>query len=130
MSGSANAVQRAIWERLAGDPALTALLGADGVIDRRVTGKAMPYVVLSEIATADLGAEIDEHRVTVEVWSDASGRREAQTIAAHLRAALDGADLALADCALVGLAFESSRSRREPRSRAQVTTMLFRAVTD
>ena len=48
----ANALQAAIFSRLTGDATLTGMIGVDAVFDRRLTGKAMPYLVLSEIATS------------------------------------------------------------------------------
>jgi hypothetical protein len=43
MSDAANALQKAIYETLADDAALTALVGTAGIFDRRLTGKPMPY---------------------------------------------------------------------------------------
>ena len=130
MAGSVNALQAAIHARLAGDAALSAMIGPGSVFDRRVTGRPMPYLVLSGIATTDYGPDAEEHLVTIEAWSEAEGRREAQEIAARVKALLDDAALPLTGFALVNLRHRSTRARREPKSKAQVAEMVFRAVTE
>lgn len=130
MVSSANALQAAIHARLSGDGALTAVIGTGAVFDRRMTGKPMPYIVLSAITTTDFGPGAEEHLVTIEVWSGAEGRKQAQDIAAIVKALLDGAALSLSGFVLVNLLHRSTRARREGKSRAQVAEMVFRAVTE
>ncbi|MDB5555188.1 MAG: hypothetical protein JWL86_5172 [Rhizobium sp.] len=130
MASSTNALQAAIFSRLTGDATLTGMIGANAVFDRRLTGKAMPYLVLSEIATSDFGPDAEEHLVTIEAWSDAEGRRQAQEIAARAKVLLDGAALSLTGFALVNLLHRSTRARREPKTKAHVAQMVFRAVTE
>ena len=130
MAGSVNALQAAIHARLAGDATLTAVIGAGSVFDRRVRGKVMPYVVLSEITTSDFAPGVEEHEVTIEAWSDAEGRKQVQEIAARVKTLLDGADLSLAGFSLANLIHRSTRARREVKSRAQMAQMMFRAVTE
>ncbi|UVC10349.1 DUF3168 domain-containing protein [Rhizobium sp. TH2] len=130
MAGSANALQAAIFSRLTGDTTLTGMIGAGAVFDRRITGRAMPYVVLSEVATSDFGPDAEEHLVTIEAWSDAEGRKQAQEIAARVKVLLDGTALSLAGFVLVNLMHRSTRARREPKTRAHVAQMVFRALTE
>ena len=130
MASSTNALQAAIFSRLTGDATLTGLIGAGAIFDRRLTGKAMPYIVLSEIATSEFGPDAEEHLVTIEAWSDAEGRKQAQEIAARVKALLDGAVLSLTGFVLVNLTHRSTRARREPKTKAHVAQMVFRAVTE
>lgn len=130
MAGSANALQAAIHARLAGDATLTGMIGAGSVFDRRMTGKPMPYLVLSEIATSDFAPGTEEHEVRIEAWSDAEGRKEAQEIAARVKVLLDGVTMTLTGFSLVNLTYRSTRARREPKTKAQVAEMIFRAVTE
>lgn len=130
MAGSANALQAAIHARLSGDATLTAMIGAGSVFDRRMTGKQMPYLVLSEIATTDFAPDNEEHLVTIEAWSDAGGRKQSQDIAARVKVLLDGVALSLTGFSLVNLGHRSTRARREVKTRAQVAEMVFRAVTE
>lgn len=130
MAGSANALQAAIHAWLTDDATLTAMIGAGSVFDRRMTGKPMPYLVLSEITTRDFAPGIEEHEVTIEVWSDAGGRKQSQDIGARVKALLDGASLSLSGFVLVNLLHLSTRARREVKTQAQVAEMVFRAVTE
>ena len=130
MAGSANALQAAIHARLTGDATLTGMIGAGSVFDRRMAGKPMPYLVLSEITTSDFAPGTEEHVIRIEAWSEAAGRKQVQEIAARVHALLDGAALTLAGFSLVNLGHQSTRARREPKTRAQVAEMLFRAVTE
>jgi hypothetical protein len=130
MSDAANALQKAIYETLAGDEALAALIGAAGIFDRRMTGKPMPYLVTAEIVTNDFGPDAEEHILTIEAWSDAEGRREVQTIAAKVKDLLHDAALTVTGAVLVNLQHRSTRIRREPKSKAFVAEMAFRAVTE
>ena len=130
MAGSANAVQAAIHARLSGDAALTAMIGAGSVFDRRVTGRAMPYLVLSEITTTEFAPGTEEHTVRIEVWSDAEGRKQCQDIAARVKALLDGASLSLTGLSLVNLTHQRTAARRELKTKAQVAEMVFRVVTE
>lgn len=130
MAGSANALQAAIHARLSGDATLTALIGTGSVFDRRVTGRAMPYLVLSEITTSDFAPGTEEHVMTIEAWSDARGRKQSQDIAARVKALLDGVGLALTGFSLVNMAHQRTKARRELRTRAEVAEMSFRAVTE
>ena len=130
MAGAANAVQAAIHARLSDDATLTAMIGAGSVFDRRVTGRAMPYVVLSEIVTSDFAPGTEEHAVRIEAWSDADGRKQCQDIAARVKVLLDGASLSLTGFSLVNLAHQRTGARRQVKTKAQVAEMVFRAVTE
>lgn len=130
MASSANALQAAIYARLSGDATLVAMIGSGSVFDRKMTGKPMPYVVLSDLTTSDFGPGTEEHLLTLEAWSDADGRKQAQDIAGRVRELLDDAVLSVAGFVLVNLRHRSTRARREPKTRAQVAEMVFRAVTE
>lgn len=130
MADSANALQKGIYAALSGDTALTALIGADGVFDRRDTARPMPYLAIAEIDTRDFGPDTEEHFVTIEAWSDVGGRRQVQAIAARARDVLHDAPLSLTGAALVNLQHRTTRIRREPKTKAFVAEMTFRAVTE
>lgn len=130
MAGSANALQAAIHARLSGDATLTAMIGAGSVFDRRVTGRPMPYLVLSEITTDDFAPGAEEHAVKIEAWSDADGRKQSQDIAARVKVLLDGVSLSLSGFSLVNLVHQRTGARRQLKTTAQVAEMVFRAVTE
>ena len=130
MASSTNALQAAIHARLTQDATLMAMIGAGSVFDRRITGKPMPYLVLSEMTTRDFAPGTEEHDIKIEVWSDAGGRKQSQDIAARVKALLDSAALTLSGFSLANLVHRSTRARREARTKAQVAEMVFRAVTE
>ncbi|MNL83581.1 hypothetical protein D3C87_2112650 [compost metagenome] len=72
----------------------------------------------------------EEHLITLEVWSEGDGRRQALEITAKVTALLDNADLALDGALLVNLLRISARSRREPKTRYYLSEIRFRAVTE
>ena len=84
----------------------------------------------SVIVSSDFGAGLEEHQVTIEAWSYAEGRKQAQEIAARVKALLEDAALTLAGYALVNIRHRSTRARREPKTKAQVAQMVWRAVTE
>lgn len=133
MSAAANDLLQAIHAVLAGDPGLTALIGADGLRDRLVTGRPLPCLVIAELTSNDYSTATEpgeEHLLTLQVWSDGAGQRQAQTIAAIVRGLLQDAALPLATCALVNLRHVATKARREPKTRLFSAEMRFRAVTE
>lgn len=130
---AAQALQKAIFARLSGDAALTALVGADGVADRLLARRTGPGVVIAAIDSADrstTGAAGEAHVVTLEVWSEAPGHRQAQAISAAVRAALDDAALTLDGHHLVLLLHRDTRLGRLAGTRLHRAEMRFRAVTE
>ena len=103
---AAHALMRAVHERLAGDPGLAALIG-DRLYDRVPDRAPLPYATYGSVRSRPIDAEGAElHEMTVDVWSRAHGRREAQgvldEIARLLRSMPDRSD-GLEDARLVGL---------------------------
>lgn len=128
---AANALMTAIYARLSGDVELRALVGPDGVRDRMLARAALPCVVFGEIDSRDADGEtLQVHLITLEVWSLAEGRREAQGIAARVRALLHDAALVLEGAVLVSLLHRDTKTRREAKTKFQLAEMRFRAVTE
>ncbi len=130
---AASALQRAIFERLAGDAALSALVGPDGISDRLADRQRLPKVVIAAIDSGDLSTATEageEHLLTLHAWSAAGGHGEVQRIAARVRALLHDTDLVLDGFHLVSLLHRRTRIARDgarPHHRAE---MRFRAVTE
>ncbi|MGE7371037.1 DUF3168 domain-containing protein [Neorhizobium sp. NPDC001467] len=128
---AANALMTAIFARLSGDPELTALVGPEGVRDRLLARATMPCIVFGGIDSRPADGEtLEVHLITLDVWSLAEGRREAQAIAARVHALLHDAALVLGDGLLVSLLHRGTRTRREPKTKFQLAEMRFRAVTE
>ncbi|MDX3928869.1 MAG: DUF3168 domain-containing protein [Shinella sp.] len=130
---AASALQKAIYERLGGDPALTALVGPEGVTDRLADKPHLPLVVIRTIESTDRSTSTEdgeEHLVTLEVWSEGAGNREAQVIAGRLRALLHDAQVTLEGHHLVSLFHRRTVTGREGKSRYHRAEMRFRAMTE
>ncbi|MGK6315246.1 DUF3168 domain-containing protein [Neorhizobium sp. DT-125] len=130
---AANALLAAIHQRLAGDAALAAIVGTDGIRDRLLPRPVLPCIVFGEMETRDYSTSTEggeEHFLTLEIWSDGEGRREAQEIAGLVRGLLHDAALTLTGAVLVSLLQVSMRTRREPKTRFYLAEMRFRAVTE
>jgi len=113
--------------------ALTALIGGNAVTDRRPAAPAAPLVVIAGIDSTDHSTATEpgeEHGVTLDIWTDAAGHRQAQAISAAVRAALHDAALSLAGHRLVLLFHRETRVARDGKSRFHRAEMRFRAVTE
>ncbi|ABS62533.1 gene transfer agent (GTA) orfg8 [Parvibaculum lavamentivorans DS-1] len=122
------ALQKAIYARLMGDEALTALAG--GRIHDNVPGDtALPYIALGDNDMRDWpgGAE---HRLALHVFSRGGGRAEAKAIMGAANAALHDAALTLEGHALINLRFLDATTRRERDGVTWRGTIRFRAVTE
>lgn len=129
----ANALMQAIHRTLAGDAALIATVGADGIRDRLLPRPKLPCVIFGEIETRDFSTASEageEHLLVLEIWSEADGRRQVQEIAGLVHGLLHDAALALEGLVLVNLLHVSTRTRREPKTKFHLAEMRFRAVTE
>lgn len=130
MAYAANALQKALYQTLAADVELQAMLGDHGVFDHRVSGRPMPYLVISDIVSSDFGPDAEEHQLTIEAWSDTPGRLEVQSIAARVMELFEDTAPSLETAVLVNLQHRTTRVRREPKTNALLAEMRFRAVTE
>lgn len=139
MSTTALPLQGAIYSALAGDSALSALIG-DRVYDRvpaDTTGKItaeFPYITIPTMQALDDGADcIDGEEVftDIHVWSRAVGMVEAKRIAAAVKRVLDGTDLDLGNgAALVDIRFQDARFLRDPDGLTTHAVITFAALTE
>ena len=130
---AASALQKAIFERLSSDAALTALVGPGGITDRRLSQPAAPLLVIAGIDSVDHSTASEpgeQHTVLLEAWSEAAGHKTVQAIAAAVRAALHDAALTLDGHHLVFLLHLDTQLRRDGKSRFHRAEMRFRAVTE
>lgn len=130
---AANDLLRAIHARLSADAEVSVLVGSRVLIDRLADRMALPSIVSCEMETRDFSTSTEageEHLFSLAVWSEAEGRREAETIAARVRGLLDDAALVLEGAVLVSLFHRKTLTRREPKSRRFVAELFFRAVTE
>ncbi|MFC2967860.1 DUF3168 domain-containing protein [Acidimangrovimonas pyrenivorans] len=128
--GVAAALQAAVYQHLAGDAALAALVGT-GVYDAVPPGDKPPtYVVLGEEQVrdrSDATGDGAEHRLVVSVVSEAAGFAAAKAAAAAVSDALVDATLTLTRGTLVGIGFQKAVAKRiEDGTRRQID-LTFRA---
>lgn len=126
-------LQKAVFAVLAGDAALTAMIGPDGVRDHAVTGIHRPCVQIVSIESRDASTASEpgeEHVLTLEARTGEGGNLAAQAIASRVRDLLDDADLALDGYALVSIAHRRTKVGRDAKAKGHVAEMVFRVVTE
>jgi len=133
VSSAAWELQKAIYAALRADAPLAALLGAARIYDDVPRGAAFPYVTFGPSTTRDwsTGTETGaEHIVTLRAWSKAGGEREVHQILDTVRAALEGATLAIEGQRLVNFRYEASETQRGADGETFAGAARFRAVTE
>ena len=133
MASASWALQQSVFARVTTDSALLALLGGPRLYDDVPQAADFPYLTLGQSLARDwsTGSEDgDEHILTLHVWSQAKGKREAQEIMGALRTALHDQPLALSGHRLVNLRHEHSEARRDPDGETYHGITRYRAVTE
>lgn len=126
-------LQKAVFAALSGDAALVTRLGGARIHDRTPARAEFPYVTLGRMSATDhstASERADEALMTLNVWSQAKGKREVLEIAELVRAALDDAPLALAAGRLTLIRFEALDVRYDAAADAQQGAMRFRAIIE
>ena len=132
MGSAVNELLVALQAHLRVDAALGALIGPDGLRDRRVLGLDLPALLLGNVEARDFSTASEaglECLLTLEAWS-AVGRREVEAVADAVRGLLDDAELSLPAHRLVSLRHRRTVSRREVKTGFFVAEMSFRAVVE
>ncbi len=126
----APALQTAVYQHLAADADLAALLG--GALYDAIPPATPPatYALLGAEEVTDRSDSTGhgaEHALTVTVVTDATGFLPAKRIAARIAEALDAPVLALARGRLVALWFERARARKTDGDAIRRIELRFRA---
>ena len=123
-------LQAAIYQRLAADPTLAALVGSH-VYDQLPPGVRPPlYVALGAEVTRDRSDQTGqgtEHDLAVSVVAEAAGFASAKEAAGAVSDALAGADLSLSRGKLLWLRFLRAQARRRDKGEARQIDLVFRA---
>ncbi|TYB82883.1 DUF3168 domain-containing protein [Maritimibacter fusiformis] len=128
--GVSTALQQAVFQHLAADPAITTLVGAaiyDAVPPGIVAGT---YVSLGPEDVRDASDQTGHgalHEITVSVVTDAAGFSTAKAVATAVSDALVDATLSLDRGALVYLNFHRARARRVQDADVRRIDLKFRA---
>jgi hypothetical protein len=134
MSKAGWPLQKAIYEALAADGALAALIGdPPRLYDDPPGGTALPYVQIGDGTESDWGTASDagaEHQLTLHVWSRGGGRMEARSVLSAIHDVLHEAALSLDGHRLVNLRFVLSQVWREADGETYHGIARYRAVTE
>ncbi|WP_449414976.1 DUF3168 domain-containing protein [Ochrobactrum teleogrylli] len=109
-------LQKALYDRLKADPALSAVIGSR-VYDTVPEGAAFPYVSfgpfdeLSDDAECITGFEIT---MQLDVWSRKPGFPECRQVGDLVRRAVLGAEIELPDNRLVSISHRQTMTTRDP----------------
>ncbi len=126
-------LQKATYQALKADSALTSLLGANWLYDDVPQDAEFPYVVIDQMRLNDwsTGSERgSEHILMLHIWSRYRGKREIHEIADAIRVALDDVELTLDDNRLINLTHQYSDLKRDEDGETWHGVMRFRAVTE
>lgn len=128
--GTASALQMAIFQRLAADGAIDALVNG-AIYDSAPPGAtAGTYVSIGPEDVRDASDQTGRgafHEFVVSIVSDDGGFQTAKAVAAAVSDALTGAALVLSRGRLVGLWFLRARARRVEEADVRRIDMTFRA---
>lgn len=137
MPSASSSLQQSIFSTLSADAALITLLGANRIYDDVPQGTTLPYLTIGQTTERDWSTGSDpetdagaEHLLTLHVWSDARGKKQAHEILDAVRAALHDEQLSLTGHRLVNLRHEFSEARRAPDGETIHGLARFRAVTE
>ncbi len=123
MSGTAlGALQAAVYAKLTADTGAGGLLSTSapkiaGVYDDLPEGQAFPYIVIGDAIEAPwstMGRDGDEGVITLHIWSQARGFREALMVLDRVNELLDGGALDVGGYSHVATMYESSETLRDP----------------
>ena len=133
MANASWELQRAVFDAVATDVGVIALLGGAKVFDDVPRASDFPYVTFGQSIERDWstgGDDGGEHLITLHVWSRENGRREVHEIVGAVREALHLQDLNVSGHRLVNLRHEFSDTRREADGETYHGVVRFRAVTE
>jgi hypothetical protein len=127
------ALQRGVYQALAGSLDLTTLLGGVRVYDHAPQSAPYPFITLGQSAVRDWSTGTEdgaEHNLTLHVWSRSGGKKQVQDIIEEIKSALHDRPLSLVDHHLVNLRNEFSEVRPDPDGDTFHGIVRYRAVTE
>jgi hypothetical protein len=134
MISAAFTLQKAVFEALSADEALTAAMGGKGrLFDGAPYNQDFPFITFGEITSSDwsTGTEAGEdHSLTLHVWSRAGGKKQVFQAAAVIYGLLHDASLQLSGFKLIGLRHQATTVRLGTDGETFHAALRFRAVTE
>ncbi|WP_053997881.1 DUF3168 domain-containing protein [Ahrensia marina] len=132
---SAGALQKALFDLLSQDPALTGLLGDERVHDAVPKNRKFPFLVIGDLTANDWSTSDylgQAFIVTLRVWSSAQGRKEIYDICQRVRTLMKS-DIQLPNGSQSHLVMTwpvSERFEREIAARSMRATLRFRILLE
>jgi hypothetical protein len=126
-------LQRSIYQALANDSDLTALLGGARIYDDAPQAAPYPFITLGQSVIQDWSTGTEdgsEHSLTLHVWSRAGGKKQVHEIIEAIEAVLHDQPLMLEDHHLINLRHEISEARPDPDGDTFHGIVRYRAVTE
>jgi len=133
MTAASWALQRSIYQALAGSAELTSLLGGDRIYSDAPPAAQFPFITLGQTVDLDWSTGTEdgtEHSLTLHVWSRANGSMEVHEIIQVIRMVLHNQALSLEDHYLVNLRHEFTEARLDPDGETLHGIVRYRAVTE
>jgi hypothetical protein len=127
------ALQRGVYQALAGSLDLTTLLGGVRVYDHAPQAAPYPFITLGQSVVRDWSTGTEdgaEHDLTLHVWSRSGSKKQVLEILDAIRAVLHGQPLMLADHHLVNLRHEFSEARLDPDGDTFHGIVRYRGATE
>jgi hypothetical protein len=133
MTAPAAELQKAVFDALAADAAVTALLGGGKIYDHAPANIAFPYLTFGRTSIFDWSTGTEsgtEQLFTLHVWSKAKGKKETLAIMEAVRALLDDGSLELDEHHLVNMRLAFAEARYDEDLSVHHGLLRFRAVTE
>lgn len=133
MTAASWALQRSIYQSLAGSLEVTSLLGGARIYSNPPPAAEFPYVTFGQTVNLDWSTGTEdgnEHSLTLHVWSRADSAAQVHEIIDVLRMVLHNQPLALDGHDLVNLRHEFNEARLDPDGETMHGIVRYRAVTE
>ena len=127
------ALRKAVRDLLVGDALLLAKLGGPHVYDEAPRNQEPPYIVFARSETRDWSTMTDdgaEHLLTLEVWSQKSGAREALETAGRVGELLHEGALPMSGALCVHAQIASIETLRQSKNRFTRARLRLRALIE
>lgn len=133
MSTTASALQKAIFQTLNSDTQLTTIIGSNQIFDHQITKADPPHIVLTNWQVSDWSTSSEdgeEHRFSVEIWSDEKGKKQVQEIAEIVISLLHDQSPQIDNSHIVNLRYENAFFSSEGTIKVQLARLNFRAAVE
>ena len=127
------ALQRGIYQALAGSLDLTTLLGGVRVYEHAPQSAPYPFITLGQSVIRDWSTGTEdsaEHNLTLHVWSRTGGKKQVLEIIEAIKDVLHDQPLTLPDHHLINLRHEFSEARLDPVGDTFHGVLRYRAASE